>query len=311
MAKIKKNIKTAKSFFTKGIWTTDEDELSKFKANLVKFIQLAIITLKTYNQQTMGPQAVALSYFSTMAVIPLVAVIFAVTGGLGLEDKMAEYFMNTFGSGPVVQFLIDKAGNIIAMASSGTAGVISSLTFIWFILWLMFNVERCFNNVWKVDINRNIFKRFSMYIGILILIPFVLFIFCGFPIIYTNIFNLMGLDLNKFPFLSSFGMWVLFYLITSFTLTAMYKYIPNQHVRYHHAWRAAFLCGLVFVIFQYIYLESQTMVTGWNGVYGALTAIPLFMIWLNISWQIILYGASLSYALQNRGDYKEQQINTI
>lgn len=303
--KLKKGIKLTKWFISDGVWEANIDELSKMKARAVRFLQIAIVTLKTFAQQKIGPQAVALSYFCTMAIIPFLAVIFAVTGGLGLEDYLLEFLRNTFKDKEVVQFLMEKAEYILDTAKSGLAGLISALTFVWLVLWMMFNVERCFNDVWKVEKNRNIFKRFGWYIAVTIITPFVLMLFIAFPVIYSNLFNLLGLDMKSIPILNTIVPWLGFYVIAGFTITAMYKYIPAAHVRYHNAWRAAFLTASVFTVFQYVYLESQVFVTRWNAVLGVVAAVPLLMIWLNMSWQIILYGAELSYALQNVDNYKE------
>ena len=303
--KLKKGIKLTKWFISDGVWEANIDELSKMKARAVRFLQIAIVTLKTFAQQKIGPQAVALSYFCTMAIIPFLAVIFAVTGGLGLEDYLLEFLRNTFKDKEVVQFLMEKAEYILDTAKSGLAGLISALTFVWLVLWMMFNVERCFNDVWKVEKNRNIFKRFGWYIAVTIITPFVLLLFIAFPVIYSNLFNFLGLDMKSIPILNTMVPWLGFYVIAGFTITAMYKYIPAAQVRYHNAWRAAFLTAAVFTVFQYVYLESQVFVTRWNAVLGVVAAVPLLMIWLNMSWQIILYGAELSYALQNVDNYKE------
>ena len=87
-------------------------------------------------------------------------------------------------------------------------------------------------------------------------------------------------------------------------LSAVYKYIPGTYVRYRHALKAALFAGIIFTGIQFLYLETQVMVSKQSAVYGALAAIPLFMIWLEMGWSIILYGATLSYAFQNVGKVK-------
>ena len=157
--KLKKGIKLTKWFINDGVWAADLDELSKMKARAVRFLQIAIVTLKTFAQQKIGPQAVALSYFCTMAIIHFLAVIFAVTEGLEIESYLMDLLQSTFKDREVVQFLMEKAEYILDTAKSGMAGLISALTFVWLVLWMMFNVERSFNDVWKVEKNRNILKR--------------------------------------------------------------------------------------------------------------------------------------------------------
>ena len=247
----------------------------------------------------------SLSYLCAMALVPILAVMLTITGGFGLQNYLTEYLMSTFGDNETINFVIERAGVFIDFAKSGWTGFICALTLVWVIIVMMFNIERCFDMIWKVDKARNFFKKISFYIVILLLSPFVVLIFFYAPIVHTSIFEFFGFNVEDYPILTSFGGSLITYVIVAFTMTAMYKYIPNADVRYHNAWRAAFPAAFVFCVFQYTYLQSQNMMTKWNVVYGALAAVPLFMVWLNISWQIILYGAEVSYALQTVDDYRE------
>ena len=87
------------------------------------------------------------------------------------------------------------------------------------------------------------------------------------------------------------------------TLSVMYKFIPNAPVNYADALRAALPASIAFTVMQYMYLETQVFVTRLNTIFGAFAAVPLFMVWINIGWFIILIGAELSYAFQHVDDY--------
>ena len=113
----------------------------------------------------------------------------------------------------------------------------------------------------------------------------------------------IGLDIQEFRFLKTLLSWLLFSAVAIFTISAMFKYIPAVKVEYRYALRSALMTGIVFTCFQYIYLETQLFVSRLNAVYGVLAAIPLFMIWLNVSWQIIMYGCMLCRAFHNADDY--------
>ena len=296
-----------KDLFTDRLWTVETGYLSKAWKRHVRFMRIARYTLDTFAENRMGFQCVALSYFVTLAIVPMLAFIFAVSGGLGLEDKVTVFLNEVLpASLNYTQILIEKAGNIIAAAKSGPVGVVSALTFLWTILWLMFQTERVFNNVWGIrKIPRNIFKRFGFYFGLLFLIPFVMIIF-GYGIAFaTNATKYIGLDTAELRFIGKLLSWVGLYAVTAFTLSAMYKYIPAVRVEYRYALKAALFDAVVFVAFQYLYLETQAFVGRLNAVYGVLAAIPLFLIWMNYSWQIIIYGAELTRALQEVGSTPE------
>lgn len=286
--------------FTDKLWTLETGYLSKAWRGLVRFTKLARFTLDKFAENRMGFQCVALSYFVTLAIVPMLAFIFAVSGGLGMEDKVTMFLHRVLpASFTYTDILVEKASNIIDVAKSGPVGVVSALTFLWTIIWLMFQTERVFNNVWGIrKIPRNIFKRFGFYFGLLLLIPFVMIIF-GYGIAFaTNATSLIGLDTGQWRFFAKFLSGLTLYGVTALTLSAMYKFIPAIKVKYKYALKAAVFDAIAFVLFQYLYLETQAFVGRLNAVYGVLAAIPLFLIWMNFSWQIIIYGAELTRALQ-------------
>ena len=92
--------------------------------------------------------------------------------------------------------------------------------------------------------------------------------------------------------------WVIFFSVVVLVLSAMYKFIPTAFVQYRFAFKAAIVAGLAFTGLQYLYVETQLLVTRLNGVYGTVAAIPLFMLWLRYGWLIILYGAEFSHSFQ-------------
>ncbi len=301
---IKSTYNTVKNFITHDIWQLELDELSRAKAKLVKYLKIVLITIKTFSAEKIGFQAVALSFFCTMAVVPFVAVTFAVTDGFGLSDRLLEFLYTYFSEHQdIIDYLLTFAENIISTSQTSVLGLLSALLFVWLVIWMMICVERVFNNVWRVRKSRNLFKRLGFYILILILSPFVVLLFFWTSLIYTNAFNSIGLGIEYFATISSLITWIIFYVISTLVFSVMYKFIPNYGVLYKHAFRAALFSGLVFTILQYCYLETQLFVSRLNMVYGAVAAIPLFMFWLNFGWFIILFGAELSYAFQNVNNY--------
>ena len=90
MGKLKRKTYKLKNFFKEDIWTLEMEELSRAKARFIKYLKVCLITVKTYTHQKIGPQAVALSFFSVMAVVPFMAIVFAITGGLGLADGLKQ-----------------------------------------------------------------------------------------------------------------------------------------------------------------------------------------------------------------------------
>ena len=140
----------------------------------------------------------------------------------------------------------------------------------------------------------------GVIIGITIMAPFVVIIFFSGSVVYSHILDVLfpGTEII-YSTIKSFMSWLLFAGASVLIMSAMYKFIPGTKVRFRYAIKAALISGLVFTGVQYLYLETQMMVAKVSAVYGVLAALPLFMVWLNLGWTIILYGAELSFAFQN------------
>lgn len=293
--------------FGDQLWDMNVDSFSKAKRNLVKFIKLTRITFAEFAENRMGFQCVALSYFVTLAVVPLAAFIFAVGDELGYHEKIATLLYSILPNYPdLIDVIMEKASNIIASAQAGGVGLISAIFFFWTVIWLMFQTERVFNNVWKIrKIPRKLYKRFSFYLGMLMLSPFIILIFGTGIALYSNLTGLIGMNIHidEISNINTFLGWLVFYAVAVMTISAMYKYIPATKVLYKNAFWSAVIAGFIFVVFQYLYLEAQIFMSRLNGVYGALAAIPLFLMWVNYSWQIIIYGEQLCYGMQNVDTY--------
>ena len=293
-----------KDFFNDGIWQMELEELSKAKAGFIKYMKVLLITIKTFSGEKIGFQAVALSFFSTMSVVPFIAIVFAITGGLGLADKLTEFLYSYFNNSQyVIDTILGFAQNIINTAQSSTMGLFSALTFVFIVIWMMLNVERVFNNVWKVQMPRKLIKRLSVIIAMLIVAPFIVMVFFSGSILYSHALGYIGLDVEEFGFFKNILTWVLVGAIAMLTFSVMYKFIPNAQVNYTDALRAALIVAIPFAAVQYTYLETQVFVTRLNSIFGAFAAVPLFMVWINIGWFIILFGAELSYAFQHVDSY--------
>ena len=259
-----------------------------------------ILCTRNFFRDRIGREAVALSFFSTMSAVPMVAVILFVTSGFGLEEMLENMLYSTFpDSSGLINYILGIAHNMVSATEKGAFGWISFLTFVWLVFWLMIQIGVAFNRVWHIKGGqRKVWKKIAVYFGFLVAMPFVLILFLSGWAYYARFIGALNGHLGAFSFITKNIFWVIFYGIASIALSVMYKFIPATKVRYSAALKAAFLVGVVFVVIQYLYMGTQVMVTRISGVYGALAFVPLFMVWMNLSWQTILYGASLSCSFQ-------------
>lgn len=303
------NIRRIRDFFRDGIWDINTSDLGRVKAKVVRYIRIVILTAKNFSRQNVGQQAVALSFFTTMAFVPFLAVAFAISNYAGLGEYLRELIYDNFGHDMIVDQILSFADNIIAASQQDIYGIISSLIFLWMVIWLLSRVEWSFNRIWKVDRNRILWKRVLAYILTMTASPFIIIVFLSVSLTITDGINTLGLEI---PFLSTFStflIWLAFYVFMVIVLGVMYVLIPNASVRLLPALSAAAISSLAFTIVQYLYLETQMFVSRMNAVYGVFAAIPLFMVWLNIGWFIVLLGSELSYVFQNVDNYPLEDMS--
>lgn len=305
-------------FLFVDIFRLDFSQLKSWQRRLAKDGQIVMLMLQKYSTQRIGPQATALSYQMTMSVVPFLAIIFFVSSSVGLEKTVMDLLQTYITDERLLDMLTGAANTIVRTARSGLFGVVSIASFVWIVIWLMFRVQNVFTDIWRRDeVTDRIlsfkkgfldpvkvgnvwnFRRILVIIGILILSPFVLILFFSGSVMYSNILKLVLPDSAFSDVLRTVLGWLTFGVISIVIITVMYKYIPAAKVRVRHAFNAAVYSGIAFTVLQYLYLETQLMVTKLNAVYGVVAALPLFMVWMNFGWMIILYGAALCYAMQN------------
>ena len=287
-------------FVTHDMWYLNVDDLSRWKARAVKDIKVVFLMLKVFSDQKIGYQITALAYQSMMSVVPFIAIGLYLTNGIGIADQFSAFLYANVSNQKLIMDLMAASEKIISTAESGLFGFISMASFLWILIWLMITVRRVFNNVWKAKEERSFFRVLGIGLGVLILSPFVIALFFSGSVVYSTVLDYIvpsGLFFSEH--LKNFLSWALFAGASVLILTAMYKYIPAAKVHSRCAFKAALIAGIGFTAVQYLYLETQVMVAKQSAIYGFLAALPLFMIWLNLGWTIILYGAELSYSFQH------------
>ena len=287
-------------FFTHDIWLLNENDFSRWKGRLVRDAKTVVLMMNTFIDQKIGYQVTALAYNSMLAVVPAIAIGIYLTDTIGLRDHFAQMLYSNLGESEITEIILHAADNIVKTAESGLFGFISMATFVWIVISLMITVHQVFNNVWKVERDSNLLRTIGVVMGITLLSPFVVMLFFSGSVLYSHVLTLLFPDnLYLASHIRSFLTWLVFAAVAVGVLNLMYKFIPATKVHSRYSLKAALLSGIVFTGVQYLYLETQVMVAKQSAVYGVFAAIPLFMIWLNLGWSIVLYGAELSYAFQN------------
>lgn len=296
-------------FLAYDIWELDTDGLGRFRTIMLRNIRIIVLTVKNFKKENINWQAVALSFFTLLAFVPFIALVFAVSEYIGLREYILNLIYTQFGQSEPVNYLIGFANNIVAASRQGIYGAISFLIFIWMVLWLFVCIEKSLNSIWKVRRNRVLWKRLLAYLSAMIAAPLVVIVFLSVSFTITDGINTLGMQIPFFESVSTVLVWLAFFVFMVVFLTCVYIFVPNAKVRFIPAFSAAMIASFAFIAIQYMYLETQVFVSRLDAVYGVFAAVPLFMVWLNISWFITLVGADICYALQNVNRYPLEDLN--
>ncbi|MCL2727674.1 MAG: YihY/virulence factor BrkB family protein, partial [Bacteroidales bacterium] len=265
-----------------------------------RHLRILLVTLRNMSLHNVGLQAAAFTFFTMVAIVPFIAVAYAITKGFGFSVELESLIYANFSEQEeIVQWVLTFANNLLNTSKSGLFGIIGFITFFWSVVWAMISVEQAFNQIWQVKSNRSILYTVSVYIGLIILSPVVIGGFFVIPLGYNYLIQTTGL---QFAILSPFKpvvVWLLHFVFLATFIFMAYKLIPSTKVRSKPALHATVLTTLAFMAIQMLYVETQLFVSKLNAVYGAFAAIPFFMVWMNMNWFLILLGAEFSYTFQN------------
>ena len=196
------------------------------------------------------------------------------------------------------ELIFSWVNSYLQHAQSGIFIGIGLIMLLFTILMLIDNIERSFNAIWQVKRPRTVFRQITDYFSMLLLLPLLIVISSGLTIFMTTYVK----DLETFLLLGpmlKFLVRLIPYALTWGMFIGLYVFMPNTSVKLKHAWFPGILAGSAFQAFQYFYVNSQIWISNYNAIYGSFAAIPMFLLWTQISWTICLFGAQMSYISQN------------
>ncbi|MBP8958987.1 MAG: YihY family inner membrane protein [Bacteroidales bacterium] len=297
------------------IWHTPLSEFSKHKVTLIKQLRIVFIAARGFISNKVQLIASALTFYSMMSVVPIAAIAFGIAKGFGLEQSLEEQLIKNFQSQrEVLDWLITIARNALDATRGGYLAGIGVVILFWSVMSLLDHIESSFNDIWEIRASRPWYRKFTDYLTIMLIAP-VFMVLSGSITVFINTqlteFILNSPILEELKPVVSFLIKFLPFVITWLILTVLYIVMPNTKVRFTSALIAGILAGTFLQFVQWLYIDLQFGITKLSAIYGSFAAIPLFLIWLQMSWIIVLLGAELSYANQNftRYEFEKEALN--
>ncbi|MBE6248286.1 MAG: YihY family inner membrane protein [Prevotella sp.] len=296
-------------FFQKDIWRITEGDISSFRFLWLEVLKKVVLAIRFFTAKRVLQKASALTYSTLLAIVPISAVVFAIARGFGYNKYIEIWFRNAFESQPqVAEVIIGFVNSYLVHTKSGVFLGIGLIFMLYTVLMLVSNVEDAFNEIWQVKKPRSIFRTFTDYLAMFFVFPIIIVITSGISIFMATIADSMPDFMLLGPTIR-FLIDLLPYVLMSGMFIALYVFMPNTHVKVTSAIIPGVLAGIAMQGLQIFYIHAQMFLSGYNAIYGSFAALPLFMLWLQISWTICLFGAELCYTNQNL-DYYDYDANT-
>lgn len=308
------NATKLKEFFTNDIWEVKLEKFPGWQRGAIKLLRIILMSVKDFKEKNLELRATSLTLYTLLSIVPVIAMIFGIAQGFGLEQYLDEQLNKAFKSQPVIlENLLTYVHNILGSAKGGIIAGFGFLLLLWSVLQVLSSIEDSFNSIWYVKTARTWARKFTDYLSIMMLAPIFIVLSGVLNVLIATKLQLVAAQLNILgEFISQsivFCIQLLPYLTTSILFFLLYMVLPNTRVKPKSAWYAGIVAGVVFQVFQWGYIEFQVGVSRYNAIYGSFASIPLFITWLQISWMIVLVGAEISYSVQNVTNFESMQRN--
>jgi membrane protein len=299
-------------FVTTDIWHIEFKNISWRKSFFLRQLRVVILAFRGFKEDRLQLRASALTLYSLMAIVPLLAMVFAIAKGFGFDTLIQEELLARFpGQQEVLVTAIGFARTLLAKTRGGLIAGIGIVVLYWAVIKVLGHIEESFNDIWNVSKARSLWRKFSDYMTIMLICP-VLVILSSSATVYiktqiTRIVDRIAL-LGFFSPLIYISFKLIPYVLIWLLFTFTYLMIPNTKVRIGSGIVAGLVAGTIYQVLQMVYINFQFLLSKYNAIYGSFAALPLFLIWLQTSWLIVLFGAEIAFAHQNNETFEFEPL---
>jgi len=302
------NIRNIIDFITHGIWRIRLGTLPRNKSFLLKQLRIIILAFRGFAEDKCSLRASALTFYTLLSVVPAAALAFGVAKGFGLQKLLEKELIDKLkGQEEVLNRIIAFANSMLEETRGGLIAGIGVALLFWLTIKLLGNIEESFNDIWGIKQARTYGRKLSDYLSVMLICPVLLILSSSITVFITTqitqitqkidllgVFSpIISLLLKSLPLCV---IWLLF--------TFVYIFMPNTKVHFRAGLVGGIVAGLIYQIVQFAYITFQIGVSRYGAIYGSFAALPLFLIWLQLSWLIVLFGAEISFAFQNVETYE-------
>lgn len=290
-------IKELIDFIKTGIWQNNQ------KSGKYYFFRMIAYTIKGIGKHNLSGSSAALTFYTLMSFVPIVAVIFAILKGFGFEENLTEYLYSNFSEySNVINVFLDFVNRMLAKTRGGVIAAVGVAVLLWSVLKVFGNIEDVFNGIWEVKKARSLARKFGDYLSVIFIAPILLVSSLSLGTVIRNMLSFLNV-----PWIVDILLLVVSFVLIWILFGFIYWQMPNTKVKFKGAFFAGIVAGSSFLIFSLVYFFIQGEVSSYNAIYGTFAALPLFLAWMQTSWQILLVGGEFSFVYQNFESFEQER----
>jgi membrane protein len=301
-------IKKLIEFLDRDIWRIPARKLPRRHSFYIKQLRVILLAVREFRGNQCQLNASALTFYSLISIVPFTAMAFGIAKGFGLDQVLEKQLLLKFpGQEQSISQIIGFANNLLKSTNGGLVAGIGVLVLFWTVIKVLESIESSFNDIWGIKKGRSWGRKLSDYLSIMLICPFFIISSTGITVFIASQIQIVVQKLLFLGYLSPiiiFSMNILPYMMVWILFTFIYIFMPNTKVNLISGLIGGILAGTIYQLVQILYIHFQIGAGNANVIYGSFAALPLFLIWLQLSWRIVLFGAELSFAYQNVDTYE-------
>jgi membrane protein len=271
-------------------------------------LRVFILSIRGFDEDKCQLRASALTFYSLISIVPVAAMAFGIAKGFGFEKILESQLRSKFaGHEGVLDKVIGFSHSLLANTRGGVLAGIGVIVLFWAVIKVLGQIEYSLNDIWGIKERRSLGRKLGDYLSLMLICPILIILSSSVTVFITTQVTLV---MEKISLLGAFSSVILSFLkLLPYGLiwglfTFLYIFMPNTKVRFSSGLLASVIAGTIFQLIQWGYIAFQIGAAKYNAIYGSFAALPLFLVWLQLSWLIVLYGAELSFAHQNVDTYE-------
>jgi len=290
-------------FIREGVWEIRLKDIPPFEAFAIRCLRVVLLAFNGFMKN--GDQKIAsvLTYYSLLILVPLIGVAFAVAKGFGLEKMIQNQILQMAEKANwqanITNQIIGFSQSVLEHAKGGVIAGVGVIILFYTVISIFGKIEASFNTIWEVRRPRTLVRKFTDYLTMMILAPILFIISSSMTVLVASQVKVIVQKIALLGTLSSFILFclnLLPYLSIWILFITLYLVMPNTRVSLRSGILGGIVAGTIYQVVQWIYIRFQIGVANYGAIYGSFAALPLLLVWLQLSWTIVLFGAEIAYA---------------